>query len=198
MIRAAAVLGLLMLLALPRTAGAQSLNNQISFAAISKAPVGSWAEYVMRKEEEQQTVRARYTLVQRDAKKMALELDSATPMGRLLMRLEFAPDGARGWKLKKALTKLGDAAPVDGHLSAQELGTVLSKDDVPGDPVGRETVVVKGGSYQADHFVRKAERWSTDIWVDEKVFPIGLVKLLDAQHASVELIATGRGGRSAF
>ena len=65
-------------LLLPRPALAQAPNNQISYAAIMKAKPGSWAEYLMSREGEEQQVRARYTLVRKDPKGVALEIDSKT------------------------------------------------------------------------------------------------------------------------
>ncbi|MEO6954704.1 MAG: hypothetical protein ABI321_23090 [Polyangia bacterium] len=186
----------LLVIGLPSFAHAQA-NNQISFAAIMKAPVGSWAEYVMSKDGEAETVNVRYTLVQRDAKHIALEIDSKTPMGHMLMRLQFDPDGAR-WKLAKAKVKVGTGDARDAPLPPDDPSNVFGKEDDFGKKVGHESVSTAGGKRETTHFRRKTEgeegQLSTDVWIDDKVFPVGLVKLTDGRGSKVELAATGTGG----
>ena len=189
-----ALVGLLLLL--PSVSFAQA-NNQISYAAITKAPVGSWAEYVMSKEGEAETVNVRYTLVQRDTKHIALEIDSKTPMGHMLMRLQFDPDGSR-WKLAKAKVKVGTGDARDAPLPPDEPSNVFGKNDDFGKKIGHDTITTQGGKRSADHFRRKTEgedgAMNTDVWIDDKVFPVGLVKLTDGRGSKVELSGTGTGG----
>ena len=190
--RAALVLLGLLLFALP--AAAQSPNNQISYAAMMKAPIGSWSEYLMQKEHEQ-AVRVRYTLVQRDKKRIALEVDSSTPQGRMLVRLEFGVDGVARYKLEKARMKLGETTSEDMPLPNE---MHFGKDETFGDPVGREEVVVKAGKFFADHFRRKDQARTTEVWMDDKIFPVGMVKLADDAESSIQLVAQGKGGKTAF
>jgi hypothetical protein len=196
-IRAAALcLGLLV--ALPGAARAQAPSTQIAFNAITKAPPGSWAEYLMTKEGEEQTVKVRYTLVSRTAKLMAVELDSTTPMGHMIMRLDFKPDGSEAWKVAKARMKMGAEPVRDMPVPEGEGMGRLAKDASFGELVGREDVAVKAGKFSADRFRTKHVGWTTEVWVDDKLFPVGVVMLKDGQGGKVELVATGKGGKSAL
>ncbi len=179
------------------TASAQTPNTQIAYQALTKAPVGAWAEYIMSKEGETQTVRARYTLVKRDAKQVVLEMDSTTPMGRMSMRLEFAPNGESRWRLSTAKVKMGDNPPREIALPDGAMSS-FGKDDSFGDKVAREDVVVKAGKYTADHYRRKVDSWTTELWIEDKVFPMGMVRLVDGEGGRVELVATGKDGKTSF
>jgi hypothetical protein len=193
--RAAAILAVL--LAGTGIAAAQTPNTQIAYGSIAKAPVGAWADYIMSKDGEAQTVRVRYTLVKRDAKQIALEMDSATPMGRMLMRLEFAPRGDAHWKLDKAKIKMGDNPARDIALPEGAMSG-FGKDDSFGDKLAHEDIAVKGGRFSTDHYRRKVEQWTTDVWIDDKVLPMGMVRLVDGEGGRIELIGTGKDGKSGF
>ena len=196
-LRTTAALAVVLFCVVTSRASAQTPNTQIAYHAVTKAPVGAWAEYLMSKEGETQTVRARYTLVKRDAKQVVLEMDSTTPMGRMSMRLEFAPNGEARWKLSTAKVKMGDNPPREITLPDGAMSS-FGKDDSFGDKVAREDVVVKAGKFAADHYRRKVDSWTTELWIEEKVFPMGMVRLVDGEGGRVELVATGSGGKSAF
>ena len=117
----------------------------------------------------------------------------------MLMRLDFEPSGPTRWKLAKAKMKMGKEPPRDMPIPEHAEGTTtVGKDDTFGEPVGREEVVVKGGKFIADHYRRKIESWTTEVWMDDKFFPVGLVKLEDGNEGSVQLVAQGKGGKSGF
>jgi hypothetical protein len=184
----------------PRVAHAQQApTNQISYDAVMHAPVGSWSDYVMSKEGEAQTVHVRYTLVERSSKRLVLEIDLLTPMGRMLSSLEFAPDGGR-WKLVKARRKMGAEPAKDTPLpeGSDGKGTSFGKGDSFGDELGRGPLTVKAGKFDATHYRREANGWATEIWVGDKVQPTGMVQVTDGQGSRIELAATGKGGKSAF
>jgi hypothetical protein len=184
----------------PRLAQAQQApTNQISYDAMMHAPVGAWSDYLMSKEGEAQTVRARYTLIERSSKRLVLEIDLLSPMGRMLSRLEFAPDGGR-WTLVKARRKLGteaakDMPPPEG---ADGKGMSFGKGDSFGDLLGRASVTVKAGKFDAAHYRREANGWATEIWIGDKAQPTGIVQVTDGQGGRTELLATGKGGQSGF
>ena len=61
-----------------------------------------------------------------DAKMIALEIDSQTPMGPLLMHMEYAPSGPDGWKISRAKMQMGSGP-------AQEMPVAqLQQEPVPG------------------------------------------------------------------
>jgi hypothetical protein len=201
-IRAAAALVAALLL--PGLAAAQSSNNQISYGAITKAPVGSWADYRISKEGADD-VRVRYTLVARDAQKIAVEVDSQTPLGRVIMRMEFSPDPkqAARWNLVAARMRTPDGElkqmpiPSQGDRSRGQ-GASFSRGDSFGDRVGREQVSVPFGKLSAEHYRRKDEAGATEVWMDDKIMPVGMMRLQHPGGGRVELVATGTGGKSAF
>jgi hypothetical protein len=191
-------------LLVPSLALAQASNNQISYGAITRAPVGSWAEYRISKEGAD-PVKVRYTLVARDAKQIAVEVDSQTSLGRVVMRMTFAPDpkDATRWNLVAARMRMPDGEmrdmPVPGQgARARGQGASFSKGDRFGERIGREEIAIPAGKRSAEHFRRKDESGTSEVWMDDQVLPVGMVKLRDAAGGTVELVATGAGGRSAF
>ncbi len=204
MIRAAAALAMGIAVLLPAAAAAQASNNQISYGAITHAPVGSWADYRISKAGADD-VKVRYTLVARDAKHIAIEVDSQTPVGRVVMRMQFTPDprDPTRWDLTAARMRMPDGdirdMPIPGQRDrARGQGASFAKADRFGEPLGREEVLVPAGKRSAEHFRRKDELGTTEVWIDDKVPPVGMVKLLDPTGGKVELAATGQGGKPAF
>lgn len=191
---AAAVFGAALLV--PHLAAAQSPNNQISFTAVMKAPPGAWADYVMTRDEHTRPVRVRYTLVERTAKAAAIELDSSAPAGRALVRMEYVADGADRYRLQRAVMKMPDGKlqvlPTPGGPQAKSAS--FGKGDTFGTKVGNEAVRVGAGTFQAEHW----RSGTSEVWMDDKALPVGLVKLTGEDGAAVELVAMGRGGKSAF
>lgn len=200
MIRALSGALLLALSIAPRVAHAQQApTNQISYDAVMRAPVGAWSEYLMSKEGEAQTVRVRYTLVERTSKRLVLEIDLLTPMAHMLSRLEFAAEAGR-WKLASARQKIGNDAAKDAPLPTgpDGKGTSFGKGDSFGDEVGRGPVTVKAGKFDAVHYRREVNGWPTEIWIGEKAQPTGMVQLTDGQGSRIELLTSGKDGKSAF
>src|SRR5260370_42545476 len=93
-------------LCLAATASAQQ-QNPISFDAISKAKSGQWAEYTMSMKGQAQTIKMRYAVVERSDKLLGLEVDSKTPMGPVLMHMQFNQAGPESWNLAKAVAQTG-------------------------------------------------------------------------------------------
>jgi hypothetical protein len=186
----------------PSLAAAQASNNQISYGAITKAPVGCWAEYRMSKEGAEET-RVRYTLVARDAQKIAIEVSSQTPLGPVTMRMEFSPDRneATRWNLVAARLRMPDGElrqmpiPNQGDRARRREAS-FARGDSFGDRLGREQLTLPFGKLSAEHFRRTEDTGTTEVWMDDQVLPVGMVKLHDATGGRVELVATGTGGKS--
>ncbi len=197
MIRGAAAALVVASLALPRVARAELPSTPVlSYEAVRRAPVGAWAEYLMTQAAEQESMRVRYTLVERGAKRLGIELDSRTPLGRMRVRLDFVPDGRDRWKLQKARMRMGDNAARDAPVP-DALARIGAGDPPPGDVVGHEEIVVKVGAVPTEHY-RRAGEWPVDVWMSDGVAPIGLVRLADGHGGTLELVASGRGGKSDF
>jgi hypothetical protein len=196
MIRAAAVL---LAVALASSASAQVSNNQIAYAAIVKAPPGSWADYRITKEDAEEPVRVRYTLVTRDEHHVVLEVDSQTALGRVVMRMEFTPaPGERArWNLTAAKMKTPEGQVQQMPIPAQHEAKSASfgKGDSFGTRVGRESVTVPAGKFSAEHYKQGGADGAAEVWIDDKVLPVGMVRLDDGSGGRVELMAVGRGGK---
>jgi hypothetical protein len=190
MIRAAALAALLLsALLFPSAASAQVSNNQIAYGSVMKAPIGAWADYRISKEGGE--VMVRYTLVAHDAKKVSIEIDSETPTGHIIMRMDFTPDAkdkAR-WQLTNARLKTPDGQLKDMPIPADR-SAGFGKSDSFGDKVGREDLSTPAGKFSAEHY----RRAGTDVWMDDKVLPVGMVKLSNGE-SRVELVRTGLNGK---
>jgi hypothetical protein len=176
-------------LLLPSLARAQAVGGgaQMSFEALDKAPAGAWADYaVALAAAPKAALTMRYAVVGRSAKLLALEVVSQTPMGPMTVRMEFAPEPPDGWRLVKTRMKMGDAPAEDMPPPP----TVLKRGDTVGELVGKETLTTPLGPLACNHYRRKTGDGTFDFWMNDKVLPIGLVKMADPR-VSVLLQKTG-------
>jgi hypothetical protein len=170
-------------------------QNPISFDAINKAKNGQWAEYTMSMKGQAQTIKMRYAVVERSDKLLGLEVDSKTPMGPVVMHMQFTPTNAETWNMSKAVVQIGEQKK---FMTAEEMKTGdIKKADAPGKLVGTETVTVPAGKFEAKHYQRKATmpgapgEQTIDVWMSEKALPTGLVKM--AASNGVEAVLSGTG-----
>jgi len=173
----------------------QSPLDNISYTALAHAPVGAWADYLMSKEGEPDVVTVRYQLMKRDNKQAVLEVDSKTPIGRVLTRVQFDIDGSK-WTLKRAQVKVGDIDPIDTPLPDSG-HTTDGKDALLGKPAGKDTITVKAGKFPTQHY-KPTKSGKGELWASDAVFPFGVVKILDGAGSTIELIGTGKGAKSVF
>ena len=173
----------------------QSPLDNISYSALAHAPVGAWADYTMSKQGEPDVITVRYQLMKRDGKQAVLEVDSKTPIGRVLTRVQFAVDGSK-WTLKRAQVKIGDTAPIDTPLPDSG-HTTDGKDALLGKPAGKDTITVKAGKLAAQHY-KPTRTGKGELWASDEVFPVGIVKMLDGDGSTIELVGTGKGAKSVF
>ena len=176
---------------------------QMSYEAVMAAPVGSWAEYITTMQGQTAQVKIRYSLVERTAKKMSIEIDGQTPLGPLLMRMDYEPAPPDGWKLAKARMQMGtgqvqempvpaDAAPVK---KGAEMGT----------PVGAGAVKTSAGNFECKQFRRAlpanlspgGKPLTFDLWVSPKAMPVGLVKQSESEGRMTTVLAAMGTGATA-
>jgi hypothetical protein len=176
---------------------------QMSYEAVMAAPVGSWAEYITTMQGQTAQVKIRYALVERTAKKMSIEIDGQTPLGPLLMRMDYEPAPPDGWKLAMARMQMGtgqvqempvpkDAAPVK---KGAEMGT----------PVGGGAVKTSAGTFDCKQFRRAlpanlspgGKPLTFDLWVSPKAMPVGLVKQTESEGRMTTVLAAMGGGATA-
>lgn len=188
-------LAFVVLLAASPALAQQSPLDNISYTALAHAPVGTWADYVMTKEGESEVITVRYQLMKRDAKQAVLEVDSKTPIGRVLTRVQFTIAGSK-WTLTRAQVKIGDIDPIDTPLPDSG-HTTDGKDALLGKPAGKDTVTVKAGKIAAQHY-KPTRRGKGEMWASDDVFPVGVVKINDGDGSTIELVGTGKGAKSVF
>lgn len=203
-------LALVALVATPTSALAQGPGLPASMPLVvdmQKLPVGSWAEYTISVGGMAFT--SRWALVARDAKSNTVEM---TTKGKaiakpIVLRVVLPADPTSGEKPPKPMVvQLGDDPPM---LVPKEMPAPRFQHPDATMLVGKEDVKVAGGSFKAAHYREKNATGSLDIWVDESVYPIGVVKVvhtpevdkkapaaMQAPPFTQELAATGKGAKA--
>jgi hypothetical protein len=168
-------------------------QNPLSFEAVAKSKAGQWAEYTMTMKGQPQTVKMKYAIVEKSAKALALEVDSQTPIGPVLMHMMFEPSGPDSWKLTKARMKMGPTTQDMPPAALSQGG--IKKNESPGKLIGTEEVKTAVGSFSCKHYQKVAPKEAggstIDLWMNDKVLPTGLVKMADSRGAEALLTATG-------
>lgn len=169
-------------------------QNPMSYEALARSKPGQWAEYTMSMKGQPQTIKMRYALVEKTPKTMGLEVDSQTPMGPVLMHMQFDSAGTQ-WKLQKARMQLGANPPQD-MPAAQLSGGDIKKGEPPGKLVGTESVKTPAGTFSTKHYQKQVQvpgqgASTVDVWMNDKAMPTGLVKMADAHGAEAVLTAMG-------
>ncbi len=173
-------------------------QNPLSYEAVAKAKAGQWAEYTMSMKGQPQTVKMKYAIVEKSAKSIALEVDSQTPIGPVLMHMTFEPSGPEAWKLVKARMKMGPSTQ-DMPAAALSQGG-FKKAETPGKLIGTEEIKTAVGSFSCKHYQKvtpkEAGGSTIDLWMNDKVLPTGLVKMADSRGAEALLTATGNDAKA--
>lgn len=187
------------ILLLSAQALAQGGNAQLSYDAIMKAPVGSWAEYVTTMKGRPDQMKVRFALVEKTAKTFALEMDGQTPMGPMLMRMDYVAAGEGVWKIAKLRMQQGASAPAEVPIPPN--APPLKKGETVGEPVGTSSVKTPAGTFDAKQYRKKIEqgpvKMTVDLWMSDKVLPVGLVKQSSEDTGFVMMLAaTGNGATS--
>jgi hypothetical protein len=186
-------------LALATSAAAQQ-QNPISFDTISKAKNGQWAEYTMSMKGQPQTIKMRYSVVERSDKLIGLEVDSQTPMGPVIMRMQFTAASPDTWSLSKALVQVGEQKK---QMTPEEMKSGdIKKGETQGKLVGNEAVTVPAGKFDTKHYQRKVVmpgqpgEQQIEVWMSDKAGPTGLVKMSSANGVDVVLSSTGNDAKA--
>jgi hypothetical protein len=190
------------LLCLPALASAQQPGGgaPLSYEAITHAKVGTWAEYVTTMKGRPEQVKVRYTLVERSDKRIAVEMDGTTPMGPMLVRMDYVPAGANAWKVERARMQLGAQGAVEVPIPPST--PLLKKGADDSDLVGKSTVKTPIGSFECKQFKKSMQGAQGqppmvfNVWISDKALPVGLVKQATVdENLTVMLTAVGEGGK---
>lgn len=173
---------------------------------MQKIEVGSWAEYSMTMGT--MSLSSRWALVARDAKSNTLEMTTkGGPVAKpVVLRLVLPADPTSNDKPPKPMAmQFGDKPPM---LVPKD--TPVQKFQRPDDKnlVGKEDLKVAAGSFKTSHYREKNTMGTVDIWVNESVHPLGIVKVITAPDvdakapsamqvpsATMELSSMGKGAK---
>ncbi len=201
----------LILLALPRAVHAQTAGVPVGMPLaidMAKVPVGAWAEYSMTMGSI--SLSSRWALVARDSSSNTLELTSsgAAMSKPVVLRMVLAADPTTNPKLKKPIVvKLGHDDPM---LAPPDTPVQRFQRPDPKSLVGQEEIKVAAGTFATSHYRDKNAMGIVDVWVSDKVPPLGVVKVLTSPDpdlakqepaamqippATMELAAVGTGAK---
>jgi hypothetical protein len=164
-------------------------NASLSYEALQKAPAGTWAEYSMTLGQQKAST-MRYSLVEKSAKTMAIEIE--TQMPPLVMRMDFAAAG-EGWNLSRIRMRLGEGQ-VQDVPPPENAGQIIKKGGSFGKPSGSETLKTPAGSFECKKYKLATEQGASEVWMSDKALPTGLVQTVVASlNAKITLNAIGSG-----
>ena len=196
-------------LLLPSLANAQGPGVPAGMPLVvdmQKIEVGSWAEYTMTMGS--MSLSTRWALVARDAKSNTLEMATkGGPVAKpVVLRLVLPADPTSSDKPTKPMAvQFGNDAPM---LVPKD--TPMQKFQRPDakNLVGKEDIKVAAGPFKTSHYREKNAMGTVDIWVNETVLPLGIVKVVTAPEvdakapgamqvpaATMELSSTGKGAK---
>jgi hypothetical protein len=176
---------------------------------MKKVEVGSWAEYTMTMGSI--TLSSRWALVARDAKSNTLEMTTkGGPVAKpVVLRMVLAADPTSSEKAPKPMVmQFGDDAPM---FVPPDTPVQKFQQPDPKNLVAKEDLKVAAGTFKTTHYRDKNAMGTVDVWVNETVSPLGLVKVLTSPEvdksapsamqipaATMELSATGTGAKPAI
>jgi hypothetical protein len=176
---------------------------------LKKVEIGAWAEYAMSMGS--MSLTSRWALVARDAKSNTLEMSTRSgALGKpVVLRMVLAADPTSDSKPGKPIVlQLGDDAPM---IAPPETRVQEFQHPNPKSLVGKEEVKVPAGVFQTSHYHDKNAMGIVDVWVNETVLPLGLVKVrttpdvqkgalstMQIPAATMELSGVGKGAKAAI
>ncbi len=172
----------------------------LDLGTLLKAKAGAWADYTITSKGPEKPLATRYALVERTPAKLAIEVDSTTDKGEMVIHLDFAAQGADAWKLTASKIRMGDRR-VDVPAANIAAMPPLKTTDSPGDLVGTEELATPAGAFTCKHYKKSLLEGGKgpwiDLWISDKVSPTGLVKTsADAMGVTMTLVASGTGAQS--
>ena len=197
-------------LLLPASVHAQGMPAGMPLVVdMQKVEIGTFADYAMTMGS--MSLTSRWALVARDTKSNTLEMTTkASQMTKpvvLRMVLSADPTG-EGKPPKPMVMQFGDDAPM---LVPKDTPVQKFQHPDPKNLVAKEEIKVAAGTFQTSHYREKNATGTVDVWVNETVFPLGIVKVLTAPEvdktapaamqfpaATMELSATGNGAKPAI
>jgi hypothetical protein len=172
-------------------------------AALDKVPVGSWAEYEVKRGSEPGR-KVRQALVSKAGTTYVVEVRSETGRGeKMITQSTVTRDPSEEGAVKKVVNQFGDSDPMEMPLAGPggarpeagapggggpeagrgrgggggRMGARFLKPD-PKKLVGKETLKLAAGTFSAEHYRQEGPRGGTlDFWLAKEIGPFGLVKM---------------------
>jgi hypothetical protein len=197
-------------LLLPASVHAQGMPAGMPLVVdMQKVEIGTFADYAMTMGS--MSLTSRWALVARDAKSNTLEMTTkASQMTKpVVLRMVLAADPTSDKTPPKPMVmQFGDEAPmfVPKDTPVQKFQHPDAKN-----LVGKEEIKVAAGTFKTSHYREKNAMGTVDVWVNDTIPPLGLVKVITAPDvdksapdamqipaATMELSATGKGAKPAI
>jgi hypothetical protein len=179
-----AAVALLVLAVTPAVARAQGAGMAPTPLAVDlkKAKLGDWSEYSMTAGP--RTGKLRWALISRDGEnhtlEMTMEAGPATGGQKMAMQMTLVPNPTTSSKpVKKLVMQMGAMDPMEMPLDMPGMsGQRFEKPD-PKKKVGqgKEQLKVAAGTFSADHYRDTVPQGTVDVWINDTVVPLGLVKM---------------------
>jgi hypothetical protein len=170
-------------------------QSPLSFEALAKSKAGQWAEYTMVLKATNQSMKMRYAIVEKSDKEMALEIDSQTPVGPMLMHMAFEAASPTTWKIARARLQMG--AQTQDIPKDQMAEGMIKKNDPPGKLIGTDQIKTILGTLPCKHYQKVLPKEmpgggsTVDVWMNDKVLPTGMVKMVNSLGVEITLSGTG-------
>jgi hypothetical protein len=179
--------------------GARAQQSPLSYDALARAKNGSWATYTVNIKGQPKPFTVKYAVVEKGDKKVALEIESDTPLGLNLVHMAFAVDHDT-YKMTSGRMQAGSAPAQDLPAEMQKAADI-KKGETPGKLIGSEKVTTPAGSFDCKHYQKvlppEAGGSTFEMWMSDKVTPTGLVKMTEAAHGFQFLLSGVGSGATA-
>ncbi len=193
------------LAAAPAIALAQSGGADLDYNAFTKAQRGAWAEYTMTMKaappgpdgKPMKPMRMRYALVDKSAKNMTMEIETATPMGDIEVEMKYEPAEGDAWKVASGkMRMMGQVRALPAEQVAKS-GQITKDPKSMGKLVGTESVKTPAGTFECRHYTQtvtdqSGQSLDVEMWISDKVAPTGMVKSV-AKAKGIELLLAATG-----
>jgi hypothetical protein len=206
-----AAVALLVLAVTPAVARAQGGGMAPTPLAVDlkKAKLGDWSEYSMSAGP--RSGKLRWALISREGENHTLEMtmEGGPQMGgqKMALQMTLVPNPTTASKpVKKLVMQMGTMDPMEMPLDMPGMqGQRFEKPD-PKKKVGqgKEQLKVAAGNFSTDHYRDTVPQGTVDVWVNDTVVPLGLVKMTltpskeagpGAGPMSLELTSRGKGAK---
>ena len=127
---------------------------------------------------------------------------------KMTLQMSLVPNPTTSSKpVKRLVMQMGDMDPMEMPLDMPQMPDQRFEKPDPKKLVGKETIKVAAGSFSTGHYRDKIEQGTIDLWINETIPPLGLVKMTVTPTAGsggppagmvIELTGKGRGAKPAI